>query len=480
MSRLTHTYSFSIPAKKSHLILIVQVVAVFLLMARPWEASISTAFSTDLCTVTGNYMLCTDKADYHPDEIVHLRGEGFSRGESIQIKVTRPRGLVVTGDGSFAPWPTGYDSVTADGDGRFQFDYVLKGVRGIYLVEAFDQQGQLLASHTFTDDAAHSTSISATYNSGTGVLTVSGTYEGATCNANKSVGYALFINGSDPINPGTGSLDGAGTNTMHLLPAPCSSSGSWSDTHTLASAPSTVCIVLYEVNNNRIGLDNGLNDIAAGANHNTSNSFEQNGSTYDFYVKNGRIDLNGDGAVNTQDDGSFFGKTIINGRVDINNDGSISNADDGSFLGKTVINGEMDMNGDGTANGSDDGPLTPDPDVCVSPTIVCTAPPVINCPGNVVTSTDGGQCSAAISYSVTGTSSCGGNVNIACSPPSGSVFPKGTATVTCTATDTSGNSASCSFSVTVNDTLPPAISACPSNIVTSTDPGQCSAVVNFT
>src|SRR5262249_38763837 len=35
-----------------------------------------------------------------------------------------------------------------------------------------------------------------------------------------------------------------------------------------------------------------------------------------------------------------------------------------------------------------------------------------------------------------------------CSPPSGSSFPVGATTVTCTATDAAGNSASCSFTIT--------------------------------
>jgi hypothetical protein len=43
-------------------------------------------------------------------------------------------------------------------------------------------------------------------------------------------------------------------------------------------------------------------------------------------------------------------------------------------------------------------------------------------------------------------------VIVACNPPSGSCFPIGVATVTCTATDTSGNTATCSFTVTTFDT----------------------------
>jgi len=60
-------------------------------------------------------------------------------------------------------------------------------------------------------------------------------------------------------------------------------------------------------------------------------------------------------------------------------------------------------------------------------------------------------------------------VTVVANPPSGSTFPKGTTTVTATATDASGNTASCSFTVTVVDTQPPSI-ACPSNI-TAVVPG---------
>jgi hypothetical protein len=38
---------------------------------------------------------------------------------------------------------------------------------------------------------------------------------------------------------------------------------------------------------------------------------------------------------------------------------------------------------------------------------------------------------------------------VVCKPPSGSVFPRGTTLVTCTATDATGNQASCEFPVSV-------------------------------
>ena len=77
----------------------------------------------------------------------------------------------------------------------------------------------------------------------------------------------------------------------------------------------------------------------------------------------------------------------------------------------------------------------------------------VSCPANQTRSNDPGQCGAIVSYPPA-TSSCG---TVVCSPASGSFFPVGTTTVTCTATDGSGNMASCSFTVTVNDTEAPQI-----------------------
>jgi len=51
-------------------------------------------------------------------------------------------------------------------------------------------------------------------------------------------------------------------------------------------------------------------------------------------------------------------------------------------------------------------------------------------------------------------------VTVVASPPSGSTFPVGTTTVTATAMDAAGNTASCMFTVTVNDTQAPTI-VCP-------------------
>jgi uncharacterized repeat protein (TIGR01451 family) len=111
-------------------------------------------------------------------------------------------------------------------------------------------------------------------------------------------------------------------------------------------------------------------------------------------------------------------------------------------------------------------------------TVTDTERPTIVCPTNITLVAATGQCGAVVNYATpTATDNCPG-VTVTCSPPSGSFFPVGTTTVTCTASDASGNSATCSFTVTVTDTEKPTI-ACPVDVVTNTAPGQCSRIVNY-
>jgi hypothetical protein len=82
-------------------------------------------------------------------------------------------------------------------------------------------------------------------------------------------------------------------------------------------------------------------------------------------------------------------------------------------------------------------------------TVNDTEPPKITCPANVVVVAPPGSTSFVVNYSTpVATDNCG-TVNVVCVPASGSVFPAGVTTVTCTATDGSGNQATCTFSVTV-------------------------------
>ena len=66
-----------------------------------------------------------------------------------------------------------------------------------------------------------------------------------------------------------------------------------------------------------------------------------------------------------------------------------------------------------------------------------------------------GQVAVVVDFSVSATDSCG-PAPVTCNHPPGSLFIPGLTPVTCTATDPSGNSASCNFGVrvTVNASLP--------------------------
>lgn len=107
-------------------------------------------------------------------------------------------------------------------------------------------------------------------------------------------------------------------------------------------------------------------------------------------------------------------------------------------------------------------------------------PPTISCPANITVGNDNGLCGANVSFNAaTATDDCGAvTVSQISGPASGSFFGIGTTTITFRASDTEGNLATCSFTVTVVDNQAPSIS-CPSNISVSNDPGQCGAAVSY-
>jgi hypothetical protein len=91
-------------------------------------------------------------------------------------------------------------------------------------------------------------------------------------------------------------------------------------------------------------------------------------------------------------------------------------------------------------------------------TVIDTTPPSITCPGNITVSNDPGKCSAVVAYlNPTVSDNCPGVGTPTCAPPSGSTFPKGTTTVNCSVSDSSGNPSSCSFTVKVNDVEAPVV-----------------------
>lgn len=80
-----------------------------------------------------------------------------------------------------------------------------------------------------------------------------------------------------------------------------------------------------------------------------------------------------------------------------------------------------------------------------APTLTLPSPITVNAPNS------GG---AVVNFTATANDIVDGSVPVVCAPPSGSTFAGGTTTVQCTATDSHGNTATGSFTVTVNLPLP--------------------------
>jgi hypothetical protein len=77
-----------------------------------------------------------------------------------------------------------------------------------------------------------------------------------------------------------------------------------------------------------------------------------------------------------------------------------------------------------------------------------TDPPTLTVPEDLTTNATS-AAGAVVTYEVTATDNVPGGLGVQCSPPSGSTFPNGTTTVTCTATDVAGNTATREFAVEV-------------------------------
>lgn len=110
-----------------------------------------------------------------------------------------------------------------------------------------------------------------------------------------------------------------------------------------------------------------------------------------------------------------------------------------------------------------------------------TTPPTIDCSQNLTATAISGQNNLVVNYPLPTVQDNRNGVTVNCSPQSGSSFPVGTTTVTCTATDAASNANSCVFTITVtqnSDSTSPTIN-CPTNVITSIPYGQSSGVIYY-
>ena len=111
-------------------------------------------------------------------------------------------------------------------------------------------------------------------------------------------------------------------------------------------------------------------------------------------------------------------------------------------------------------------------------TVVDSGAPQLNLPRDFSLSTEN-ENGAVVTFDASASDTIDGPVPVTCSPASGSLFPIGTTRVTCTASDSQGNSANGSFEITVvrQTTTPPPP---PPVTVTVEATGPGGAIVTFT
>src|SRR5207237_4791376 len=112
-------------------------------------------------------------------------------------------------------------------------------------------------------------------------------------------------------------------------------------------------------------------------------------------------------------------------------------------------------------------------------TVNDTSAPTLSCPVPTSASANG-SCQATVPNvlsGVTASDNCSATngITLVQSPAAGTLVGLGTNTITVTATDAAGNSATCATTFTVNDTTVPSVS-CPAPTSASAD-GSCQAAV---
>ncbi|GAA1644036.1 HYR domain-containing protein [Catellatospora bangladeshensis] len=112
-------------------------------------------------------------------------------------------------------------------------------------------------------------------------------------------------------------------------------------------------------------------------------------------------------------------------------------------------------------------------------TVQDTQAPVLAVPADLTAEATSSQGADVTYPAASAQDAVDGAITPTCAPAAGSTFPLGTTEVTCTATDSAHNTATGTFTVTVADTTPPAITGTPADITTEAT-GPAGADVSFT
>ncbi|MBI4470431.1 MAG: HYR domain-containing protein, partial [Acidobacteria bacterium] len=166
------------------------------------------------------------------------------------------------------------------------------------------------------------------------------------------------------------------------------------------------------------------------------------------------------------------------GIVDFVGYGSNSNCFEGSSPTSTLSSSTSAMRGeegcaDNDQNSSDLSPGPPVPRNSFASLHPCEVSCAISCSPDITRSNDPEQCGAVVVFSSPAT--IGNCVQVECTPSSGTFFPVGVSTVSCSASSGS----SCSFTISVADMESPTLS-CPADLIVAEDPpGSGASVVTY-
>lgn len=170
-------------------------------------------------------------------------------------------------------------------------------------------------------------------------------------------------------------------------------------------------------------------------------------------------------------DGDPFSPSIAtppaHGTATVGADGTITYTADSDFAGVDHF----------TYTDSDGIDTSAPADVAV--TVTDATRPTITAPTGTQDVEATGPDGATFTYAASANDNVDGSESVSCDPASGSTFPLGDTTVTCTSTDDAGNEASATFTVHVEDTTPPTLAGVPS-AQTAEATGPNGAVVTYT
>ncbi len=110
-------------------------------------------------------------------------------------------------------------------------------------------------------------------------------------------------------------------------------------------------------------------------------------------------------------------------------------------------------------------------------------PPVLSCPTDTIVDAIPSQCDANFNpIQPTAVDACGtvGSIDVSFFPASGIFSADTVSTITYTATDNSGNSSTCSYTVTVISHVPPQVSGCPNSPILVDANAMCQGIATWT